>query len=622
MYFFRFLTTLDPRIRPLIIVIKYWAKQCEVSCGNGKGFTTYALVMIVIFFLQQQSPPILPPLTTLQRLAVNKDFCQEWECSFCDEQSVIRSELDPEENKLSLKDLLEGFFTYYSTFDFKDVISPLIGKIVPTSNFTDPPSLPDEMKLYKEKAINSKDLFRVNVMIKVQDPFELCFNITRNVSDDICFIFRKACSISKQLCESCDEGILLNRLFSIEKDSLKEGNECFTFNIPYKSCQNTCPEGGELFNSEDEALVHWYDLTIQAILLILKEILKLEIETNTDCVNKVQKVNSNQDVHTQGNEERLYFCTGRAYVWNCRRQTEKLLNNPLDRYKYTTMFEKQVCISNTLYKPKEETRFCFNLSLTSFEKFKSKGKGIEMKIRDKFKKMAGIKEMINFLKFNFRVLLNQACDFILQTKKATITCEDKHSPENSLQSHLVENGKMSSVEPVGMSEGDFTRKWDNPVTSEKYRHNILRCQSKLFQSLGILSDDESINNNEMPGCEEVKDRQVFQYLDSVVDGKSSENNKMPMCEEIKDSLQEDAYPSTSSDNKPLAKMHTVHDPLSEDTTQNKLDSELFVQAENELKDCNTEYSHNPFLSSIINVYDKSSPKEEQKQNTNIILHNR
>ncbi|KAK9719229.1 hypothetical protein K7432_004950 [Basidiobolus ranarum] len=54
---------LDPRVRPLIMIIKRWTKRRVLNdAGVGGTLSTYTWVNIIVNFLQMRSPPILPVL--------------------------------------------------------------------------------------------------------------------------------------------------------------------------------------------------------------------------------------------------------------------------------------------------------------------------------------------------------------------------------------------------------------------------------------------------------------------------------------------------------------------------------------------------------------------------------
>ncbi|XP_076846196.1 terminal uridylyltransferase 4 isoform X2 [Brachyhypopomus gauderio] len=54
------LARLEPRLIPLVLAFRYWAKLCHVDCQAEGGIPSYSFSLMVIFFLQQRKPPILP----------------------------------------------------------------------------------------------------------------------------------------------------------------------------------------------------------------------------------------------------------------------------------------------------------------------------------------------------------------------------------------------------------------------------------------------------------------------------------------------------------------------------------------------------------------------------------
>ncbi|XP_066528899.1 terminal uridylyltransferase 4 isoform X3 [Hoplias malabaricus] len=54
------LARLEPRLVPLVLAFRYWAKLCHVDCQSEGGIPSYSFSLMVIFFLQQRKQPILP----------------------------------------------------------------------------------------------------------------------------------------------------------------------------------------------------------------------------------------------------------------------------------------------------------------------------------------------------------------------------------------------------------------------------------------------------------------------------------------------------------------------------------------------------------------------------------
>ncbi|MFT7796556.1 terminal uridylyltransferase 4 [Arapaima gigas] len=50
----------EPRLIPLVLAFRYWAKLCHIDCQAEGGIPSYSFSLMAIFFLQQRKAPILP----------------------------------------------------------------------------------------------------------------------------------------------------------------------------------------------------------------------------------------------------------------------------------------------------------------------------------------------------------------------------------------------------------------------------------------------------------------------------------------------------------------------------------------------------------------------------------
>lgn len=171
--FIRFCSEVDSRVRPLIMTVKLFCKMHDLSgSGGGRRMSSYALVMLVIFYLQQLEKPILPSVHSLQKnfQGSHAVMIGGWNYGFCDS---IDSLDNMPANKQDVVELLQGFFAYYSLMDFSSVvISPHLGRLL----LRQEQSLPKEFEGMIEKPIPALDSHTC-----VQDPFELNFNLTKNL---------------------------------------------------------------------------------------------------------------------------------------------------------------------------------------------------------------------------------------------------------------------------------------------------------------------------------------------------------------------------------------------------------------------------------------------------------
>uniref|UniRef100_H3C6U8 polynucleotide adenylyltransferase n=1 Tax=Tetraodon nigroviridis TaxID=99883 RepID=H3C6U8_TETNG len=54
------LAKLEPRLVPLVLAFRHWARLCHIDCQAEGGIPSYSFALMVIFFLQQRKEPILP----------------------------------------------------------------------------------------------------------------------------------------------------------------------------------------------------------------------------------------------------------------------------------------------------------------------------------------------------------------------------------------------------------------------------------------------------------------------------------------------------------------------------------------------------------------------------------
>ncbi|XP_011061541.1 PREDICTED: poly(A) RNA polymerase, mitochondrial isoform X2 [Acromyrmex echinatior] len=112
---------MDWRIRPLVITIRAWAKNQELTSDvPGQWITNFPLTLLVLFFLQQKK--ILPSLKILKLYSTDNDVrCAEngIDCTFLRDINKLPPDYKYKINQDSLETLLYDFFEFYSIFDFQ-----------------------------------------------------------------------------------------------------------------------------------------------------------------------------------------------------------------------------------------------------------------------------------------------------------------------------------------------------------------------------------------------------------------------------------------------------------------------------------------------------------------------
>ncbi|XP_061624054.1 poly(A) RNA polymerase GLD2 isoform X1 [Phyllopteryx taeniolatus] len=121
----------EPRIRPLIVVIKKWARHHQINDASQGTLSSYALVLMVLHYLQTLKEPVLPSL--------QMDFPECFDPSLEIDRIPEAAKNIPRynsQNQSSLGTLLLGFLRYYATeFSWKkSVISVRAGKALPKQN--------------------------------------------------------------------------------------------------------------------------------------------------------------------------------------------------------------------------------------------------------------------------------------------------------------------------------------------------------------------------------------------------------------------------------------------------------------------------------------------------------
>ncbi|KAK2058061.1 hypothetical protein LY76DRAFT_73006 [Colletotrichum caudatum] len=120
---------IDPRVRPLAMIVKYWTRQRIVNdAAFGGTLSSYTWICLIIGFLQLRDPPVLPSLHQRQHQRLPKRGGPE--SAFADDLDKLRGFGD--KNKASLGELLFQFFRFYAhEFDYdNNAISIRLGRKV------------------------------------------------------------------------------------------------------------------------------------------------------------------------------------------------------------------------------------------------------------------------------------------------------------------------------------------------------------------------------------------------------------------------------------------------------------------------------------------------------------
>ncbi|XP_012215601.1 speckle targeted PIP5K1A-regulated poly(A) polymerase-like [Linepithema humile] len=331
--FLKYCATCDPRIRPLMLLIKYWARHFGIS-GIGR-ISSYGLVCLIIFYLQQDFVGLLPPLLALQRTCAPR-IINGWQVNF-NENTVLPATT----NNDNIAMLLHKFFSFYATFHFNScVICLLDGKTYSAADFAQLDKLPDYMDRYKCCIMeNGAKKLDIQKPMCLQDPIELNQNTAAVTSDRASIAFQRCCAFGAELCITASENNyenLLKMLFStippeliITKKKKKKFKTKICAGRFLQDCQKIAglPEDFEectnVLDKEQYKKNNWYFLAFNLIRDIFKMVFKLQVEVLLDQETKQQKVEVLSDVHTRSHQNITFHCTGSKCVWYNRKKNNR-----------------------------------------------------------------------------------------------------------------------------------------------------------------------------------------------------------------------------------------------------------------------------------------------------------
>lgn len=315
----------DARLRPLVVIIKFWAKTFELS-GCGK-FSNYAVVMMTIFYLQQPEVKLLPKILELQRTSEPK-YQWNWQVNF-DRTTV----LPPSTNDSNLAEILHGFFKFYADFPFdKKLISPLDGCAHERLDFS---------RVYTEKGGNA-DRLALKRPVCLQDPIELDLNITACVSEKILQTFQSFCTVGVKVCKAALEvkgkPFLLN-LFTTLPTPVDNRSINQIIITPGKTLMAGLPKD---FNTTTNIKKkkhfsenHWLSVVERLVEDTMKRVFKLEVQIVKDHREaKQQKVDATSDVHSKDTDKTVLECCGFYCVITGRRSKSFCIDptlGPIDK---------------------------------------------------------------------------------------------------------------------------------------------------------------------------------------------------------------------------------------------------------------------------------------------------
>jgi len=225
--FLKFWQSFDDRVKPLMILLKYWTGIYGITGRKKNKICTYALMCIIIFYLQRIY--ILPTVIQLRKDCVPV-IVNGWQVNFNEDYKETKSFSNED---LSIVDLLHGFFKFVADIfpscknsrKYK-ILSLLDGKIYSIENFDNIQQLPRYMNSYKQYVQRGGQKFNTKGKIKIvsiQDPINLSQNAMIASSyctlQDFCIRCRDAAYLVEE-CKRTNYRYLLKKLLNDARKSL------------------------------------------------------------------------------------------------------------------------------------------------------------------------------------------------------------------------------------------------------------------------------------------------------------------------------------------------------------------------------------------------------------------
>jgi len=99
----------DPRARPLVLLVKHWAKCRKINDPYRGTLSSYAYVLLVVHFLQTQRPAVLPCLQREAQPGEARVLIDGFDCTFADPRQLGFSS----QNSANLARLFVLFFPLF-----------------------------------------------------------------------------------------------------------------------------------------------------------------------------------------------------------------------------------------------------------------------------------------------------------------------------------------------------------------------------------------------------------------------------------------------------------------------------------------------------------------------------
>ena len=177
--FIRVCTDSDPRVRELLVTLRYFCKLHGLAGGGGGlRMSNYALTLLAILFLQLVEPPLLLPVVELQDLpGLARDEIAGWNCAFPRDPALLPPRPPCPHSSLQL---LQQFLAWVTSLHWHEVVlCPFLGRVISRDSLQDPAFLAANFP--PGQSFLGAEGLQLDKPLCLQDPFELSHNVCRNL---------------------------------------------------------------------------------------------------------------------------------------------------------------------------------------------------------------------------------------------------------------------------------------------------------------------------------------------------------------------------------------------------------------------------------------------------------
>lgn len=333
----RYYLSLDPKLMPVMLVVKLWAKIKELSGANK--FSNYSLTLMFVFYLQQ-APYFFPTVRQLQSAPdCPEDVCEGWNSAFKPLDGFANAEIV----NVTPRELLAGFFRFCASFDYTlRLMSPYIGTALNKIDFLETESIPDAF------ANKSRLNFNVETPVCVQDPFAHARNATSRAATRVFQEFLAECRKTADVLESPETNALHAILTRKSPNAPKfvKTADGLVVKIHMGPLLRYLLE-----KNKSDIVTAWYDTVNQFLVSVLMSVLKLEVRVDsTSAPTKCQKLDEQNDVHDRNIVDSVTFhCAAKQNFWESRKALPKEV---LD--KYDGVLSRETAVSNFMCEEMDE----------------------------------------------------------------------------------------------------------------------------------------------------------------------------------------------------------------------------------------------------------------------------